>query len=109
MEIAQTMEEYVGKYYSSEWVRKNILSQTEAEIRMIDKQIKAEENDGEYDDLPDSDEDNEVEPKPPSPPEPDDDDEEEQEESYSVAKKVRLLRNRTNAALAAAVNDEDFE
>ena len=110
MEIAQTMEEYVGKYYSSEWVRKNILNQTEAEIRMIDKQIKSEENDGEYEDLPDSDEEDKPEPTPPRPPEPDEDEDEEQEdESVSIAQKVRLLRNRADAALAAAAYDEDFE
>ena len=110
MEIAQTMEEYVGKYYSSEWVRKNILNQTEAEIRMIDKQIKSEENDGEYEDLPDSEEGDKPEPTPPRPPEPDEDEDEEQEdESVSIAQKVRLLRNRADAALAAAAYDEDFE
>ena len=97
MEIAQTMEEYVGKYYSSEWVRKNILNQTEAEIRMIDKQINSEEGD-------------KPEPTPPRPPEPDEDEDEEQEdESVSIAQKVRLLRNRADAALAAAAYDEDFE
>ena len=110
MEIAQTMEEYVGKYYSSEWVRKNILNQTEAEIRMIDKQIKSEENEGEYEDLPDSDESDKPEATPPQPPEPDEDgDEEQEDESVSLSQRVRLLRNRADAALAAAAYDEDFE
>jgi hypothetical protein len=39
------MDEFVGKYYSMEWVRKNILQQTEDEIEEIDKQIAAEPDD----------------------------------------------------------------
>ena len=33
------MDQFVGKYYSEQWVRKNILRQSEAEIADIDKQI----------------------------------------------------------------------
>lgn len=33
---------YVGKYYSAEWVRKNILKQTEEEMVVIDQQIQDE-------------------------------------------------------------------
>ena len=36
------MDEYVGKYYSAEWVRKNVLMQTDEDIEEIDKQIEAE-------------------------------------------------------------------
>ena len=36
------VDEYVGKYYSVEWVRKNILMQTDEDIKQIDKQIKSE-------------------------------------------------------------------
>lgn len=36
------VDEYVGRYYSKEWVRKNILLQTDEEIKEIDKQIEAE-------------------------------------------------------------------
>ena len=36
------LDEYVGKYYSVEWVRKNVLMQTEDEIEEIDKQIESE-------------------------------------------------------------------
>jgi len=38
--------EYVGKYYSDEWVRKYILRQTEVEIKEIDTQIAAEKEAG---------------------------------------------------------------
>ena len=46
------LSDYVGKYYSHEWVRKNILRQSEKEIEEIDKQIdgeKGDEEDGEED------------------------------------------------------------
>ena len=39
----QLMEPYVGKYYSVEYVRRNVLMQTEEEIKEIDVQIKDEE------------------------------------------------------------------
>jgi len=36
------MDEYVGNYYSKEWVRKNVLYMTEDEIEEIDNQIEDE-------------------------------------------------------------------
>lgn len=44
------LDEYVGKYVSQQWVRKNILRQSEEEIEMIDKQIELEAEDGEGED-----------------------------------------------------------
>ena len=44
------LDEYVGKYVSQQWVRKNILRQSEEEIEIIDKQIEDEEKDGEGED-----------------------------------------------------------
>ena len=41
--------EYVGTYYSIEWVRKNILKQTQEEMSRIDKQIEDEKNSGQVD------------------------------------------------------------
>jgi hypothetical protein len=41
-----TVDPYVGRYYSSEWVRRNILQQTKDDIDTIDKQIKQEEQNG---------------------------------------------------------------
>jgi hypothetical protein len=37
VEIAQQMEDYVGKYYSKDWIRKNIFGQSEQEIKMQNK------------------------------------------------------------------------
>lgn len=45
------LDEFVGKYYSQQWIRKNILRQSEEEIEIIDKQIEVKkENDGEGED-----------------------------------------------------------
>ena len=36
------MDEYVGTYYSKEWIRKTILKQNDDQIAEIDKQIASE-------------------------------------------------------------------
>ena len=38
--------EYVGTYFSIEWVRKNVLKQTQEEMELIDKQIEDEKESG---------------------------------------------------------------
>jgi len=46
---AQTLiavDPYVGRYYSAEWVRMNILRQTQEEMEQIDQQIKKESANG---------------------------------------------------------------
>ena len=53
-ELIASVDEYVGKYISNEWVRKNILRQTDDDILAIDKQIEGEDDGGE-DDLDDLD------------------------------------------------------
>jgi len=51
IETLQMIDEYVGTYYSKEWVRKNILSQSDEDIDEITKQIEAEPaEDDEFDD-----------------------------------------------------------
>ena len=49
VDLARNMEEYVGNYYSREFFRKNILRQTEEEIKKQDAQIEKEKQDGEFD------------------------------------------------------------
>jgi len=44
--LANDVRDYVGKYFSVNYVRKNILKQNEREIADIDKQIKQEIDDG---------------------------------------------------------------
>ena len=52
LEILSQMDEYIGKYYSTEWIRRNILKQSDEEMKLIDNQIQqegpqVEEEDGE--------------------------------------------------------------
>ena len=42
MTLARDSEDFVGKYYSKEWFRTNILRQTEEEIEIEDEQIQSE-------------------------------------------------------------------
>jgi hypothetical protein len=44
--IADAMRDYVGKYYSVEYIRKNVLKQSQRDIEDIDAQIKQEVEDG---------------------------------------------------------------
>ena len=44
--LANDVRDYVGKYFSVEYVRKNILKQSDADIEKIDKQIKREIDSG---------------------------------------------------------------
>lgn len=39
----QALDPYIGRYYSNEWVRKNVLYQSDEEIEEIDEQIMAEQ------------------------------------------------------------------
>ena len=40
--VLGVVDAYAGKYYSTEWIRKNVLRQTDDEIKEIDAQIAAE-------------------------------------------------------------------
>lgn len=44
--VVAAMEPYLGRYFSAEYVRKNILGQSDSEILDIDKQIKKEIEEG---------------------------------------------------------------
>ena len=46
-DMLSSLDEYVGKYISNEWIRKNVLRQTDDEIEEIQKQIDQETKDGE--------------------------------------------------------------
>jgi len=53
-DMLSSLDEYIGKFISNEWVRKNILRFNDDEIEQIAKQIDAEDKDGEND-MPDPD------------------------------------------------------
>ena len=44
--LARNMQDMVGKYYSNEWLRKNILQQSDDDIEEMDKQIQEETDSG---------------------------------------------------------------
>ena len=44
--LANEMRDYIGKFFSVEYVRKNVLKQNDREIEDMDKQIKNEIDDG---------------------------------------------------------------
>ena len=44
--LAATVEPYLGKYYSTEYLRKKVLRQSDSEIKEIDEQIAQEIKDG---------------------------------------------------------------
>jgi hypothetical protein len=39
MDLAAQMEPMIGRYYSSNYIRKNILKQTEEEMELIDREM----------------------------------------------------------------------
>ena len=46
LRLAAEMQPYIGKYFSVDYVRKNVLKQTPREIEDMNKQIKKEIEDG---------------------------------------------------------------
>jgi hypothetical protein len=46
LQLANEMRDYIGKFFSVEYVRKNVLKQNEREIEEMDAQIKKEIDDG---------------------------------------------------------------
>jgi hypothetical protein len=41
--ILRDIDDYTGKYYSQDWVRKNVLYMSEDDIESMDKEIEDEE------------------------------------------------------------------
>ena len=52
--MANEMREYVGKFYSVNYIRKNVLKQNDREIEKMDNEIKKEIDDGIIQNLMDS-------------------------------------------------------
>ena len=46
--MLRDIDDYTGKYYSHEWVRRNVLYQTEEDMEEIDKQISEEQENPQY-------------------------------------------------------------
>jgi hypothetical protein len=50
IELLGQLDDKAGKYYSIEWIRRNILRQSDELIKELDSQMKKEKSDGLYDD-----------------------------------------------------------
>jgi hypothetical protein len=48
LNLLGVIDQFVGSYYSKAWVRKNLLHMDDEEIEKIEKEIKEEEKNGEY-------------------------------------------------------------
>jgi len=46
--MLRDIDDYVGKYYSAEWVRRNVLQQSDEDIEKIDEQIEDEQENPQY-------------------------------------------------------------
>jgi hypothetical protein len=46
VQLLQVVDPYIGRYYSADWVRRNILQMSDEVIEEMDKQIAQEEKDG---------------------------------------------------------------
>ena len=46
MNILRDVNDYIGKYYSVEWVRRNILRQSESQMKELDDEISREREEG---------------------------------------------------------------
>lgn len=88
--MLRDIEEQIGKYYSREWVIKNVLFMSEDDMREMQKQIEKERKDGLYDDDIGPEDDDQEEPPQDQeqPPEP----EQEAEESLKVINKTKSFR-----------------
>jgi hypothetical protein len=50
--MLRDIDDYAGKYYSHEWIRRNVLKQSDEEIEELDKQIEDEKDDEQYNPQP---------------------------------------------------------
>lgn len=98
-QVANEVDQFVGRYYSNEWIRKNILQQSEDDMKEIDKQIQDEKGDEQYE-PPEEDEGFDRQPPPPKPkptPAPDaEPKDEEEEDKKPTQEEQRLMQSMTN-------------
>jgi hypothetical protein len=52
LRILMDVDSHVGKYFSKEWVQKNVLRLTDEDIEKMDKEMKKEDSSGELDHFP---------------------------------------------------------
>jgi hypothetical protein len=91
--MLRDIEEQIGKYYSREWVIKNVLFMSEDDMREMQKQMDKEKAAGLYDDgMPPEDDQGQSDSQPPGNAEQPPEDDMEAEESLKVINKTKSFR-----------------
>lgn len=91
--MLRDIEEQIGKYYSREWVIKNVLFMSEDDMREMQKQMDKEKAAGLYDDgMPPEDDQGQPDSQPPGNTEQPPEDDMEAEESLKVINKTKSFR-----------------
>lgn len=88
------IEDHTGKYFSREWILKNVLFMNEEEIKEMQKQIDKEKKSGVYDDMVGNANDQQTDVPPPLQPQPQipPEEEDEAEESLKIINKPKLFK-----------------
>lgn len=91
--MLRDIEEQIGKYYSREWVIKNVLFMSEDDMREMQKQMDKEKAAGLYDDgMPPEDDQDQIDSQPPGNTEQPPEDDIEAEESLKVINKTKSFK-----------------
>jgi hypothetical protein len=91
--MLRDIEEQIGKYYSREWVIKNVLFMSEDDMREMQKQMDKEKAAGLYDDgMPPEGDQDQTDSQPPGNAEQPPEDDMEAEESLKVINKTKSFR-----------------
>ena len=107
--LMNEVSQYVGEYFSKEWVMKNVLQFTDEEAETMQKQIEKEIDDGDIPD-PEDEEEKETAPPPPTPvtvvpPQPKPPEEKKKEERYIPTHEDELTEELTR--YMARINEQD--
>ena len=106
--LMREMDEYVGKYYSHEYVRRYVLQQSEEDLKDLDAQIKDEKTDDRYTDAEmDSEFDSAPAPEPAPRPEPKPDtDKEQTEEEFTVQDEIAETQLRLMESMTRFIEED---
>ena len=102
LRLLSEIDPLVGKYFSTTWVRKNVLKMTEEEIELMSREIEIEGGDGEDDDSPFT--------GLPGANEPEDESEDEVEENYTsntaITEETDILVQKITSVIESSTDNE---
>ena len=102
LRLLSEIDPLVGKYFSTTWVRKNVLKMTEEEIELMSREIEIEGGDGEDDDSPFT--------GLPGANEPEDESEDEVEENYTsntaITEETDILVQKITSVIESGTDNE---